>query len=175
MENKYDLPQNRTKNLLVLTIGTALILLASFTLLKGQSSPYKESNQVVLNADQCKTNIKYYIAKVKNPDGQEIPIDMEVIVYPSKKIINVAAKMPERDPVTFNTVLESTECSLTQKMDGGQALYKGYITQADGTKTFAAILIKVNSGKCTISALDEEGNEKGFAMAVDKWEVLKDE
>lgn len=125
------------------------------------------------NASICDKTIRYTIEKVKMIEGgNDIKIHAEITIDPSSKNINLNADLPDGGKKTFDTEIESVECTFTENLTNGQATYKGYIKQDDGRKTWTSLSVEPKDGQLLIRSADQN-NPGQVSFVVDKWEVVE--
>lgn len=120
----------------------------------------------------CNRAVRYIIEKIRRiENGDEHKIHIELVFDPSSKNINLRSDDPEKGKINFDTEIESFECTLNRSFSEGEAVYKGYIKQDDGTRSFVTIIIEIIDGIPQIKAINQ--NQKAmFYMIVDRWEAL---
>jgi hypothetical protein len=124
-------------------------------------------------AYNCDKIITYTVSKiVKLKDNTEELAGFEIKVNPSAGTINLKIDHPQKGRVDFNTVITSTDCSLNATLTNGEATYKGYTVQPDGSRSNSTIRIKADSGKITITEYDPStGRQPNYFMVADKWVI----
>ena len=137
------------------------------------SNKSQSTNPNNQNASICDKTIRYTIEKVKMIEGgNEIKIHTEITIDPSSKNINLNADLPDGGKKTFDTQIESIECTLNETLANGQATYKGYIKQDDGSKTWTSLLVEAKDGQLLIRSADQN-NPGQVSFVVDKWEIAE--
>jgi hypothetical protein len=126
-------------------------------------------------AFNCDKTATYYISKIiKLKDNTEELVSFEIKITPSAGIINLKIDHPQKGKVDFNTAITSTDCSLNATTTDGEATYKGYIVQPDGSRSNSAIHIKAGSDKIIITEYDPlTGRQPNYCMVVDKWIIAE--
>jgi hypothetical protein len=119
----------------------------------------------------CDKTVTYYISKiVKLKDNAEELISFEIKINPSAATINLKIDHPQKGKVDFNTAITSTDCSLNTSLTNGEATYKGYTVQPDGSRSNSTIHIKASSDKIIITEYDPLTNRQpNYFMVVYKW------
>ena len=165
--------QNTT--LLQATLLATLIFWGACKSTKISNGQVSNSKQVVATTSKCDQTMRYYADKLKKVKGgeQEINANTVIVINPSTKLISLTSEPPNQEKVNFETVIESFDCSFNTDMTAGQALYKGYIKQKDGTTTIAIIKLEAKDGGLTLSNADPE-NEGALIMIITKWEVVRE-
>ena len=149
---------------------SAFIMIA----LGGCSSAKKSqiTNHTNQNTSICDRIIRYTIEKVKMiEDGSEIKAHAEITINPFSKNIYLKADDPESGDKTFDTEIESIECSLNETLTKGQAIYKGYIKQKDGKKSWTILTIGFKDDQLVINGTGDDGPSNIY-MIIDRWEVV---
>lgn len=123
--------------------------------------------------DICNQIIKYHSEKAIMKSGEELNFITEIIIDPSKKLINLTSTPPNQEKVSFDTVIESFECNMNADLTMGQAIYTGYINQTDGQTTKAVIKVEAKDGNLSILNGEPE-KESDFTLVVSKWEIIKE-
>jgi hypothetical protein len=125
------------------------------------------------NGYNCDKTITYAVSKiVKLKDNTEELTSFEIKINPSAGTINLKIDHPQKGKADFNTTITSTDCSLNATLTNGEATYKGYTVQPDGSRTNSTIHIKAASDKITITEYDPStGRQPNYYMIVDKWEI----
>jgi hypothetical protein len=151
-------------------------VLAFITIMIGgcvSSKKSKGTNPINQNTSICDKAIRYTIEKVKMIEGgNEIKIHAEITIDPSSKNINLNADLPDGGKKTFDTQIESIECTFNENLTSGQATYKGYIKQDDGRKTWTSLSVEPKDGQLLIRSADQN-NPGQVSFVVDKWEMIE--
>lgn len=153
----------KTKPLHYLLLCSAFLLFNSF-------SEIKSSNQ---EAEICEQTIKYSTNKLLSPSGEEVAASTHITFNPAKKLITVESESLNDGNATFDTVIESVECTFDKKITTGKADYKGYILQSDGTKSPVEIILEAKDGVVSLVSYDEE-KKLGLRTTFEKWEIVKE-
>jgi hypothetical protein len=126
-------------------------------------------------AYNCDKTVTYHISKiVKLKDNTEESISFEIKINPSVATINLKIDHPQKGKVEFNTSITSTDCSLNPSLTNGEATYKGYIVQPNGSRSNSTIHIKAGSDKIIITEYDPLNNRQpNYFMVVDKWVIAE--
>jgi hypothetical protein len=155
---------------------TLIFLLVTIPVITFSCESAKETqvkNNAGLNTSICDKEVRYFIEKLKMIEGgNEIKVHTEITFNPTTKIIKLKADDPERGKISFYTEIESINCSFNDNLTSGQAVYKGYIKQDDGRKTFTSFLIENKDGQLYIKGADGE-NRSQYFMIVDRWEIVE--
>jgi hypothetical protein len=150
-------------------------LLAFITIiLSGCASSKKtqNTNDVNQNTSICNKTVRYTIEKIVMIEGgNEIKTHAEITINPFSKNINLKADDPESGNKTFDTEIESIECTLNESLTNGQATYKGYIKQKDGTKTWTSLKIEFKDNQLILNGTNED-RPSNIYMIVDRWEIV---
>ena len=149
---------------------TCLLMVISLSLIgqtkTGQTATASESQNI------CDKTIRYSIEKVKMIEGgNEIKAHAEITIDPSSKNINLYADDPESGKKTFNTQIESIDCSFNENLTSGQATYKGYIKQKDGRKTWTILTLEFKDNQLVLNGTTEDRPSNVY-MIIDKWEIV---
>ena len=124
------------------------------------------------NTSMCDKTVRYIVEKIKMVEGgNEVSVHTEIIFNPTTRIINLKADDPERGKISFDTEIDSFDCTLNEKLTAGKAIYKGYIKQPDGSKDFSTLTIEIKDEQLYIKGGTED-KPANFYMIVDKWEIL---
>jgi hypothetical protein len=136
------------------------------------SNKIQNTNDISQNTSICDKTIKYTIEKVKMIEGgNEIKVHAEITIDPFSKNINLYADDPESGKKTFDTQIESIDCTFNENLTKGQATYKGYIKQKDGTKTWTTLTIEFKDDQLIINGTNEDRPSNVY-MIVDRWEIV---
>ena len=149
---------------------TCLLMVISLSLIgqtkTGQSATASESQSI------CDKTIRYSIEKVKMIEGgNEIKAHAEITIDPSSKNINLYADDPESGKKTFDTQIESIDCSFNESLTSGQATYKGYIKQKYGRKTWTILTLEFKDNQLVLNGTTEDRPSNVY-MIIDKWEIV---
>lgn len=152
-------------------LGCTLLVFAFFS--SCNSAKKAQVENIVQKPDIWNQSIKYFIDKVRFiKDGNETKVHAEFEINPISKIISLHADDPEKGKVSFETEIESIECSLNENLTAGQAVYKGYIKQDDGRKTWTSLLLEPKDGQILIRSADQ--NDPGqISFVVERWEIVE--
>jgi len=145
------------------------ILFGSFLLLNSFSSIKSPAK----DAEICEQTIKYSTNKLLTPSGEEVTASTNITFNPGMKLITVESESLNDGKATFDTVIESVECTFDKKITSGKADYKDYILQTDGTKSPVEIILEAKDGVVSLSSYDEE-KKLGLRTTFEKWEIVKD-
>jgi len=150
-------------------LSTVITLLLNACEPSKKSQATSHSNQ---NTSICDKTVRYIVEKIKMAEGgNEVNIHTEIILNPTTKIINLKADDPEKGKISFDTEIESFDCTLNEKVTAGKAIYKGYIKQPDGSKVFSSLVIEIKDEQIYIKGFTED-KPATFYMVVDKWEIV---
>jgi len=156
---------------LLATLSVIVLASCGSTKLSQRKIPVSKSSLI---DNSCSQTIKYYSNKLKTVDGnKELDISTEMIISPSTKLINLKSESPTEGNTNFDIVIESVDCALNTDLTSGQAIYKGYIKQIDGTTTKAIIKVEVKDGGLIISNADSD-KPRELIMLINKWEVIQE-
>lgn len=153
-----------------------IIHLLAFTtiVLSGCTSSRKSqnTNQSNQKTSICDKTVRYIIEKIKMIEGgNEIKVHAEITIDPFTKNINLYADDPENGKKTFDTQIESIDCTFNENLTKGQATYKGYIKQKDGKKTWTTLTIEFKDDQLIINGTDED-RPSNIYMIIDRWEIV---
>ena len=104
-------------------------------------------------------------------DGSIINMTTEFIINPAAKTISLESSPPNQDRVSFNTEIETYDCSFNSDLTNGEALYKGYITRSNGNKDRVFLKMEFKDGSFITSSGDPDKPGE-FIMFINKWEVI---
>ncbi|TDQ08807.1 hypothetical protein [Pedobacter metabolipauper] len=159
-----------TKSLSILALSGSLILLSSFTPTNNDHPTQIESAAT----DNCDKIIKFTASKVRKTDGTEIPMKTTLTIFPKKKQIDLNSEDANGQKGGFSMTIESMECSINEKMDGGYAVYKCTIPQGDDTAKKMTFTLKIIDGKWTAKPSEGEQTESSVTIEFDSFETFKD-
>jgi hypothetical protein len=150
-------------------------LLAFITIILGGCASSKNTQNTIdvnLKTSICDKTIRYTIERIKMIEGgNEIKVHAEITIDPFSKNINLYANDPESGKKTFDTQIESIDCTLNENLTKGQSIYKGYIKQTDGRKTWTTLTIEFKDDQLIINGTNEDRPSNVY-MIVDRWEVV---
>jgi hypothetical protein len=144
------------------------IFVISSSFVIDQRNPAEEK----LNSEVCDQIIKYSTDTVKGPNGEELLALTEITVNPLTNVITLESFTEDKGKVLFDTQIESTECSLTEKLTSGKADYIGYILQKDGSKSQTEIVLEAKNGIVSFTSYNGE-KQLGLRATFRKWKVIK--
>jgi hypothetical protein len=151
-------------------------LLAFITIILGgcaSSKKTQNTTDVSLKTSICDKTIRYTIEKIKMIEGgNEIKAHAEITIDPFSKNINLYAEDPESGKKTFDTQIEGIDCTFNENLTKGQATYKGYIKQKDGTKTWTTLTIQFKDDQLIINGTNEDRPSNVY-MIIDRWEIIQ--
>ncbi len=119
----------------------------------------------------CDKTSTFFVNKIVHlKSNTEESAGFEITISPSAGIINIKIDHPLKGKAAFNTTITSADCTLNTTLTGGEATYKGYIVQPDGSRSTSTIHIKAASDKIIITESDPlTGRQPAYCMMVDKW------
>lgn len=124
-------------------------------------------------ANRCDQKVRYYSEKLRvGESSEEANILSEIVIDPIAKTINVASEPPNQAKVNFNIEIEGFDCSFNAGFTEGEATYKGYIKQTDGSTTSTHLKIEAKDGELTIAG-NNPGEPVTLIMIVTKWEEIE--
>jgi hypothetical protein len=152
-----------------------MLILTNFFYLLTAAFIFSAGNAEKSTAYNCDKTVTYSISKiVKLKDNTEESVSFEIKVNPSAGTINLKVDHPQKGKIDFNTVITGTDCSLNATLTNGQATYKGYTVQPDGSRSNSTIHIKADSDKIIITEYDPlTGRQPSYYMVVDKWVIAE--
>lgn len=146
----------------------AAIFVISSSFVIDHMNPAEEN----LNCEFCDQIIKYSTDTVKGPNGEELLALTEITINPLTNIITLESFTKDQGKVLFDTQIESTECSLTEKPTSGKADYIGYIIHKDGSKSQTEIVLEAKNGVVSLTTYNGE-KQLGLRATFRKWEIMK--
>lgn len=156
------------RQLIQLLIFIAIVLSSC-----ASSNKIQNTNDISQNTSICDKTVKYTIEKVKMIEGgNEIKAHAEITINPFSKNINLYADDPESGKKTFDTEIESIDCSFNQNLTSGRATYKGYIKQKDGRKTWTVLTIEFKDSQLILNGTTDD-HPSNVYMIIDRWEIVE--
>ena len=121
----------------------------------------------------CDRPVKYHSSRIRViASGETMEGETEILIDPKTKIINLFYHSSSEGSKSFDTNIESSDCSLNNDLSMGKAVYHGYILRQDGSKTISTIVVEPYEGGWVIKG-SHDNHEPELMILVDKWEITE--